>query len=143
LIFVLREAPNGLRYLRWGGRRNAVRTEKCSGVGKCLKMAQNPQRQVHALLARTGERKARRQKTKTTPLTDLILHALQFFTSLTLILENTTDVPKRRAENLPKPLPKIDFAKSGLCQKKTNLTKKPEPNLPTFLLKILKPISET
>ena len=38
---------------------------------------------------------------------------------------------------------KIDFAKSGLCQKKTNLAKKPELNLPKLFLKILKPISET
>jgi len=79
---------------------------------------QNPQRQVHALLARTGEDKTRRLKTKTQILTDLILHAPQFFTSLTLILENTTDLPKRRVENLPKPLLKNDFAKSLLCQKK-------------------------
>jgi hypothetical protein len=42
--------PNGLRYPRWGGRRDAVRLEKCSGVGNCLKMPQNPQRRVHALL---------------------------------------------------------------------------------------------
>jgi hypothetical protein len=69
-------------------------------------------------LARTGGNTTHRLKTKTQTFSDLILHAPQFFTSLTLILENTTDVPKRRAENLPKPLPKIDFAKSGLCQKK-------------------------
>ena len=48
----LREAPNGLRYLRWGGDGEAVQPEKSSGVGNCLKCAQNPQRQVHALLAR-------------------------------------------------------------------------------------------
>jgi len=39
-----------LRYPRWGGRRNAVQTEKTNSVEKCLKMAPNPQRRVHALL---------------------------------------------------------------------------------------------
>jgi hypothetical protein len=42
---------NGLRYLRWGGDGEAVQPEKSSGVGNCLRCAQNPQRQVHALLA--------------------------------------------------------------------------------------------
>jgi len=41
---------NGLRYPRWGGRRDAVRLEKGWGVGKGLKMPPNPQRRVHALL---------------------------------------------------------------------------------------------
>ena len=41
-----------MRYLRWGGDGEAVQPEKSSGVGNCLKCAQNPQRQVHALLAR-------------------------------------------------------------------------------------------
>jgi len=41
---------NGLRYLRWGGDGEAVQPEKGSGVENCLKTAQNPQRQVHALL---------------------------------------------------------------------------------------------
>ncbi len=45
-------APNGLRYLRWGGDGEAVQPEKYSGVGNCLRLPQNPQRQVHALLAR-------------------------------------------------------------------------------------------
>ena len=49
---VLAKPPNGLRYLRWGGRRNAVRLGKCWGVEKCLESHQNPQRRVHALLAR-------------------------------------------------------------------------------------------
>jgi len=42
--------PNGLRYPRWGGRRDAVRLEKCWGVEKCLESRQTPQRRVHALL---------------------------------------------------------------------------------------------
>ena len=50
LILVFSEAPNGLRYPRWGGRRDAVQTEKTNSVEKCLKMAPNPQRRVHALL---------------------------------------------------------------------------------------------
>ena len=45
-----RQPPNGLRYPRWGGRRDAVRLGKCSGVEKCLESRQNPQRRVHALL---------------------------------------------------------------------------------------------
>ena len=44
------QAPNGLRYLRWGGDGEAVQPEKIQGVGNCLGCAQNPQRQVHALL---------------------------------------------------------------------------------------------
>jgi len=32
---------------------NTVQTEKRKGVGNCLKNAQNPQRRVHALLARS------------------------------------------------------------------------------------------
>jgi len=45
-----KETPNGLRYLRWGGDGEAVQPEKGSGVGNCLRFAQNPQRQVHAVL---------------------------------------------------------------------------------------------
>jgi len=45
-----KELPNGLRYLRWGGDGEAVQPEKGSGVENCLGCAQNPQRQVHALL---------------------------------------------------------------------------------------------
>ena len=48
-----RQPPNGLRYLRWGGDGEAVQLEKCSGVENCLRFAQTPQRQVHALLARS------------------------------------------------------------------------------------------
>jgi len=40
-----------MRYLRWGGDGEAVQPEKCSGVENCLRLPQNPQRQVHALLA--------------------------------------------------------------------------------------------
>ena len=49
-ILSWRQPPNGLRYLRWGGDGEAVQLEKCRGVGNCLRFAQNPQRQVHALL---------------------------------------------------------------------------------------------
>ena len=44
------DQPNGLRYLRWGGDGEAVQPEKGYGVENCLGCAQNPQRQVHALL---------------------------------------------------------------------------------------------
>jgi len=40
-----------MRYLRWGGDGEAVQPEKGYGVGNCLGLRQNPQRQVHALLA--------------------------------------------------------------------------------------------
>ena len=51
-ILLCKGRANGLRYLRWGGDGEAVQPEKCSGVENCLGCAQNPQRQVHALLAR-------------------------------------------------------------------------------------------
>ena len=41
---------NGLRYLRWGRDGEAVQPEKGYSVENCLGCAQNPQRQVHALL---------------------------------------------------------------------------------------------
>ena len=44
------EWPNGLRYPRWGGRRDAVRLGKGRGVEKGLESRQTPQRRVHALL---------------------------------------------------------------------------------------------
>jgi hypothetical protein len=52
LLLVFALPSNGLRYLRWGGDGEAVQPEKCRGVGNCLRLPQNPQRQVHALLAR-------------------------------------------------------------------------------------------
>ena len=39
-----------MRYLRWGRDGEAVQPEKWQGVWNCLGCAQNPQRQVHALL---------------------------------------------------------------------------------------------
>ena len=53
----IKQMPNGLRYLRWGGDGEAVQPEKGSGVGNCLKCAQNPQRQVHALLGAFSEKR--------------------------------------------------------------------------------------
>ena len=47
-----KERANGLRYLRVGGRGFALGAGKNSKREKCLKMPQNPTRQVHALLAR-------------------------------------------------------------------------------------------
>ena len=40
-----------MRYLRWGRDGEAVQPEKGYGVENCLRLPQNPQRQVHALLA--------------------------------------------------------------------------------------------
>jgi len=50
-LYFGRKGSNGLRYPRWGGRRDAVQLEKCWGVEKGLESRQNPQRRVHALLA--------------------------------------------------------------------------------------------
>ena len=46
-----RKQPNGLRYLRVGGLGFTPKMRKNSKREKCLKMPQNPTRQVHALLA--------------------------------------------------------------------------------------------
>ncbi len=62
--------------------------------------------------------KTRRLKAKTQVYCDLILHAPQFFTSPTLLTKLTLNIQNAKAENLPKPMLKTDFAKSGLCQKK-------------------------
>jgi hypothetical protein len=35
---------------RWGGDGEAVQLGKYQGVGNCLRLPQNPQRQMHALL---------------------------------------------------------------------------------------------
>ncbi len=45
-----KQTPNGLRYLRVGGRGQNSENRILFGRGKCSKMAQNPTRQVHALL---------------------------------------------------------------------------------------------
>jgi len=57
--FLCTGRANGLRYLRWGGDGEAVQPDKCSGVENCLGCAQNPQRQVHALLGAAGLEHAR------------------------------------------------------------------------------------
>jgi hypothetical protein len=44
-------APNGLLYLRVGGRGQCLRCRKSSKPEKCLKIAQTPTRQVQAVLA--------------------------------------------------------------------------------------------
>jgi len=44
------QAPNGLRYLRWGGDGGTPSTEKKAEAEKTLENAQTPQRRVHALL---------------------------------------------------------------------------------------------
>ena len=82
-------------------------------------------------------------KKQNTALTDLILHAPQFFTSPTLPTKPTLNYKNAKAEDLPKPMLKTDFAKKTNLPEKTNLTKKPEPNLPKLLLKTLKPNLKT
>jgi hypothetical protein len=74
-------------------------------------------------------------KNRTQPFTDLIVHTPQFFTSLTLPLKPKQNWKNAKDQDLLKPLLKTDFAKNEPCQKKTSLTKKPEPNLPKLLLK--------
>ena len=80
-------------------------------------------------------------KTKTQPFTDLILPAPQFFTSPTLPLEIEIDLPKCQSQELAKThAEKLTLRKKITLPEKTNLAKKPNPNLPKLLLKILKPI---
>ena len=49
-VVLLGNLPNGWRYLRVGGRGQNSESRILFGRGKCPKMAQNPTRQVHALL---------------------------------------------------------------------------------------------
>ena len=50
-FLICKERANGLRYLRVGGRGFCLGAGKSPKPEKCLKMPQNPTRQVHALLA--------------------------------------------------------------------------------------------
>jgi hypothetical protein len=50
LSTTLTPRANGLRYWRWGGTWTLFGSRKNSKPKKCLKMQQNPQRPVHALL---------------------------------------------------------------------------------------------
>jgi hypothetical protein len=63
-------------------------------------MPPNPQRRVHALLGVCGLSKTCRRRTKTQPFTDLILHAPQFFTSLTLANEIKMELEERQSREL-------------------------------------------
>ena len=128
---------NGLRYLRWGGDGEAVQPEKWKGVENCLGWPQNPQRQVHALLARTGASNPRRLKTKTQTFSDLILHVPQFFTSPTLLKLKLRNYQNAKAEDLPKPWLKTDFAKNLLCQKKWTWRKSLTQTYQNFCWKIV------
>ena len=49
-IVVVIPTPNGLRYLRVGGRGQNFESRILFGRGKCLKTEQNPSRPVHAVL---------------------------------------------------------------------------------------------
>ena len=62
-------------------------------------------------------------------ITDLILHAPQFFTSLTFALENTTDLPKRQSQELAETYAeKMTLLKSYFA-KKNKPDKKASPKL--------------
>jgi len=65
-----------------------------------------------------GLRKIHRLKTKAQFCCDLILHAPQFFTSLTLPTKTNSNLQNTKADDLPKPLLKTDFTKKRPCQKK-------------------------
>jgi hypothetical protein len=67
-----------LRYLRWGRDGEAVQPEKSSGVENCLKCAQNPQRQVHALLGVFALRKTLCLKKIPPPTKQIFTHNLIF-----------------------------------------------------------------
>jgi hypothetical protein len=101
-----------------GGRGQNFESRILFGRGKCSKMAQNPTRQVHALLGRCGLCKTLLPKDKTQPFCDLILHAPSFFTSPTLLKPKLWNYQNTKAEGLPKPLLQTDFAKKLICQKK-------------------------
>ena len=135
-------APNGLRYLRWGGDGEAVQLEKCWGVENCLGFAQNPQRQVHALLVCPTFGRLSAQKPEP------CLNWLDFtratnFYKPDFILEIKTDLKKRRSREPAKTFAKNWLYKKVTMPEKTNLAKKPKPNLPKLLRKTLMPILAT
>jgi len=101
---------NGLRYPRWGGRRDAVRLEKGWGVEKGLESRQNPQRRVHALLGVCGLSKTCRPK-KQNP----AFHWLDFtrdpiFYKPDFAIETETKLEKRQRLGLAE-----TFAENWLC----------------------------
>ena len=134
LTLILAERANGLRYPRWGGRRDAVRLGKCWGVEKCLESRQNPQRRVHALLGAVELGDSLAEKDTTPFYLDKLGNCLtNFCTQL-----NFWQWPKTRFIKtliIQKPLLTKTFAKQR------NLTKEPKQNLPKRLTEENKPIS--
>ncbi len=106
---------NGLRYLRWGGDGEAVQLEKWKGVENCLRFAQNPQRQVHALLEGFAQDSLiENQKHR---------HKTEKIIARTLIFSKNVSTGSTTAKNYkPKSL-------------QENLTKEPKQNLPKLLPK--------
>ena len=120
----------------------AVQPEKWKGVENCLRLPQNPQRQVHALLVCLACARLAAEKTK---------HRLNWldFTRTTIfykpdfVLENKPDLKERQSRELAETHAKNWFCKTVTLPEKTDLAKKPNPNLSKLLLKTLKPILET
>ena len=96
-------SSNGLRYLRWGGDGEAVQPEKWQGVENCLKCAQNPQRQVHALLGAVEledslaeKRHCAAKSDQTWKPTDKFLHTTWFLAMTKKLLPNSETEPKNQ-----------------------------------------------
>ena len=86
------KAPNGLRYLRWGGDGEAVQPEKGSGVENCLGCAQTPQRQVHALLGNLPAYQKAGRKKMILPTCLTFTHNFIFGNSLKYLLEHLRNI---------------------------------------------------
>ena len=137
---------NGLRYPRWGGRRDAVRLGKCWGVEKGLESRQTPQRRVHALLGSLPADQnlcLKRQHRKL----DWILHATLLFTKTQKLYANqNTCWEKWILQNKTTNEPEQKFWKTWHNQKMTMPTKPRKfykLNLPELLQKKDKPILRT
>ena len=73
-----------MRYLRWGKDGEAVQLEKGLGVGNCLKCAQNPQRQVHALFGGVSDFRLAGLEKPRLPKILLFLSGISLYNSLWL-----------------------------------------------------------
>jgi len=138
VLLLLFDLPaNGLRYPRWGGRRNAVRLEKCWGVEKCLESRQNPQRRVHALLGAVELDDSLAEKDTAPFYLDKLGNCLT--NSCTQL--NFWQWPKKHD------LPKRQITESQLTQTKTKLIQRLADKMKTFstktLTKEIEPILKT
>jgi hypothetical protein len=48
------------------------------------------------------------------------------------VIETKTELEERQSQDLPKPMPKTDFAKKLLCQKKRTCPKSPKQTCRNF-----------